>query len=336
MFFLDSKVCKFKMKKVVITGGCGFIGSYLVKNCLSRNYKVLNIDILSYAGSNKIITDKNYQFKKVDIRNKTKINDILKKFKPDFIINCAAETHVDRSIDMPLKFFDTNLFGTLNLLQSVLKNNLKTKFIQISTDEVFGSIKKGKFNENTNYMPKSPYSASKASADHLVRSFGNTYKINYVITNCSNNYGPGQYPEKLIPLTILNCIRKKNINVYGSGKNIRDWIYVNDHAKAVIDCMSKAKRNKTYLIGASQEKTNIDIVKQICDYFQKNENNKFNYKSLIKFVKDRKGHDFKYFSRGLKIKKIINLKTTNLNQGIKKTVLWYMKKNNLKLFKKNK
>ena len=219
--------------KILITGGSGFIGSYLVKKFIRHKHSVLNIDNLSKFSQKFKINSKNYLFKKINLLDEKKLKKIFLKFSPDIIINAAAESHVDRSIVSPLFFFQNNLIGTVNLLN--LAKESKVKFVHISTDEVFGSltINKKKFNSKSSYDPKSPYSASKAASDHAVRSYGKTYNLNYLITNCSNNYGPHQYPEKLIPVVILSCLNKKEIPIYGNGKNVRDWIFVEDHVDAI-------------------------------------------------------------------------------------------------------
>ena len=327
------------MKKLIVTGGSGFIGSYIVKNALSENFKVLNLDKLTYASIKNNIKDKNYTFKKFDICS-NKIKQIIKNFQPDYIINCAAETHVDRSIDDPSEFIRSNIYGVFNLLEAI--KNKKIKFLQISTDEVFGSLKinKEKFNEKTSYDPKSPYSASKAASDHLVRSYGNTYDLNYLITNCSNNYGPLQYPEKFIPMVIKSCIKKETIPIYGNGLNIRDWIHADDHAKAVLKCLTTKYKKETFLIGANCEKTNIDIVNIICNKFKrKYGDSNFNYLDLKRFVTDRKGHDLRYAINPKKIQKMLRWKAKiNFDKGIDETIEYYIKNFSSinKVFKKDK
>ena len=303
----------------------GFIGSYLVKKGIEKKYRVINIDKKNYSGINLNIKSKRYQFKRMSICDVNKIKQIFSEFKPDYVINCAAETHVDRSIDKPSTFFETNLFGTTNLLDQVIKLK-KCRFIQISTDEVFGSLKpyEKKFTENTNYDPKSPYSASKAAADHAVRSYGNTYGLNYVITNCSNNYGPYQYPEKLIPIIINSLNNKSEIPIYGDGKNIRDWIHVQDHVDAIYKCMVNGKTNNTYLIGANNEISNLNLTLKIIKIYKNLFKDDFNYYNKIKFVKDRKGHDFRYSISAKKIRKDINWKPKiNFENGLKETIKFY-------------
>ncbi len=290
------------MKKILVTGGCGFIGSHLVDALLKKRYEVLNVDCLTYSAVKKKFKDQRYKFKKISI-NSPKIEKIIKTFLPDILINCAAESHVDNSIKNSKIFLDTNIFGVYNLLNSLKNMKKKILFYQISTDEVFGDLKinEKKFTEKSLYNPKSPYSATKAAADHLVRSFGNTYKIPYLISNCSNNYGIRQHKEKFIPTIINACLEKKKIPIYGKGRNIRDWIHVSDHVSAIIKILEKGKMNSTYVIGGKFEKTNLYIVKSICKFFNK-KNSKFKYESLIKFVKDRNGHDFRYGINFSKIK----------------------------------
>lgn len=319
------------MKKIIITGGCGFIGSYLVHSALKRKFRVLNIDKISYASRNLNIKHKNYTLVKADLINTKKLEKIFNKFKPDFIINCAAESHVDRSIDNPDIFFQSNLLGTLNLLNETIKIKKKIRFLQVSTDEVFGSLKfnKMKFNENSNYKPNSPYSASKASADHLVRAYGETFGLNYVITNCSNNFGPFQYPEKLIPVVIKNLINKSKIPIYGNGKNIRDWIYVQDHVDAIFKCLLNGKKNNTYLIGSDNELSNIELVKIICKRYKKITNDNFNYLKLISYIKDRQGHDLRYAINAKKIKNQLGWKPKNKFQiSLDKTIKFYIDNRN--------
>ena len=333
--FLKKSIRTIKMtKKVIITGGLGFIGSHIVRLLLRKNYKVLNLDKISYSSQRNFNPLKNYNFKKQNIASKT-VKDTIIDYKPDFIINCAAETHVDRSITNSDEFIKSNILGTHNILESCLKLN-KCKLIHISTDEVFGSLryKDKKFSLDSPYDPKSPYSASKASADHLVRSYGHTYGLNFSITNCSNNYGPYQYPEKLIPLVINACINKKTIPIYGNGKNIRDWIYVEDHARAIISIMKQFTSGKTYLIGGNCEKNNLEVVKIICETFKKKYN--FDYYKLIRFVKDRKGHDFRYAINNYKTINEIKWKPKiNFRNGINKTINFYIenKDNLFKIFK---
>lgn len=328
------------MKKILITGGCGFIGSNLVKLLIKKNYKLLIFDKLSYASNNTVskIKNKNIIFKKVDISNKKQLKKKLIKYRPNYIINCAAETHVDRSIKRSDEFIYSNIIGTFNILE-YLKINNKCRLVHISTDEVFGSLKKNekKFDENTKYDPKSPYSSSKAASDHLVRAYGNTFNIDYIITNCSNNFGPFQHPEKLIPKIILSCLKKTKIPIYGNGKNLREWIYVKDHCEGIILCLEKGKSQNTYLIGSSNEYSNIQIAKKICNFFNKNFSDNFNYNSLISFVRDRKGHDFRYAINSKKIRNELKFKNkTTFENALSETInFYYDNRNNIKKIFKN-
>jgi len=314
------------MKKIIITGGCGFIGSYLVTEALKKKFKVINIDKISYASRKVRISDKNYQFIKLDLIDEKKIFKVIKEFSPDFIVNCAAESHVDRSIDNPGIFFQSNVIGTLNLLKVAIKLK-KVRFLQISTDEVFGSLRlnEKKFTENSPYKPNSPYSASKASADHLVRSFGETYGMDYIITNCSNNFGPYQYPEKLIPVVIKSLLNKTKIPIYGNGTNIRDWIFVEDHVQAIFKCMLKGKKQNTYLVGSNKELTNLQLVKLLCKEFKILTKEQYNFEDLIDYVQDRKGHDLRYAINAKKIKSKINWTPANdFRQSLIKTIKFYI------------
>ena len=283
------------MKKVIITGGSGFIGSNLVKFLLKKKYFVINIDKSSYSANpynlREINKNKNYKYYKVDINNKEKVFKILKKYNPIGIFNLAAETHVDRSIDNPKNFINSNILGVFNLLESlrkyIKKSKKKIKLVHISTDEVYGDVGKSKrTNEKFPYDPSSPYSASKASADHLVKSFIRTYKIPAVISNCCNNYGPNQFPEKLIPKLIYNIINNKPLPIYGKGKNSREWIHVNDHCEALLKIFNKGKIGESYNVGTNQNIKNIEIAKKLLQMYKN--------KSKIKYVKDRPGHDFRY------------------------------------------
>ena len=321
--------------KIIVTGGCGFIGSnFIVKQISETNNSILNIDKLTYAGNQdnleSISSNKRYDFKHLDICDRVKIEKIISKYKPDSIIHFAAESHVDRSIDNPLEFINTNILGTVNLLiasKKFYKNNNKFKFLHVSTDEVYGSVDKGLFTENTPYAPSSPYSASKASSDHLVRSWGNTYGLPILITNCSNNYGPYQYPEKLIPLIIANCLDEKPLPVYGKGINVRDWLYVGDHCNAIYDVLQYGVVGETYNVGGNNEIKNIDIVLKICSILDelKPRVNKSSYSELIKFVKDRPGHDLRYAIDSSKIQSKLNWEPIeSFETGIFKTIKWYL------------
>ena len=316
------------MKKVVVTGGAGFIGSNLVKYLLKKKYFVINIDKLSYSSNpynlknlNKI---KNYIFFKADINNKKKILKILKKYKPQGIFNLAAETHVDRSIDAPKNFISSNILGTYNLLEAVMDFNRKTKIVHVSTDEVYGDLVKGRSNENFPYNPSSPYSSSKASADHLIKAYIKTYKIKALITNCCNNYGPNQFPEKLIPKLIYNIINNKPLPIYAKGKNSREWMHVQDHCEALLLVYLKGKVGESYNIGSGKNLTNKDIAKKLINIAKK-KLHAVGKKVKIKFVKDRPGHDFRYALNNKKILKKLGWNTKiPLNKGLIKTFNWYL------------
>ena len=327
------------MKKFVVTGGSGFIGSNLVKFLLNKNYFVINIDKLSYSANpynlEEINKNKNYRFFKQDINNKSEILKILNQFKPIGIFNLAAETHVDRSIDDPKNFIKTNIVGVYNLLEAInnylKKNRKKVKLVHVSTDEVYGNIKIGKrSNEKFSYNPSSPYSASKASADHLIKSFVRTYKLPAIISNCCNNYGPNQFPEKLIPKLIYNIIKNKPLPLYGKGKNSREWIHVQDHCKALLKIFLKGKIGESYNVGSNKNTQNIDIAKKLITIL-KNNSIIIGNKVKIKFVKDRPGHDFRYALDCKKIHRELNWKSRiNLNEGLADTFQWYL--NNMDFF----
>ena len=321
------------MQKIIVTGGLGFIGSNLIKILLKLNYYVINIDKISYASNlynvKKLIDHKNYVFHRCDINNQKKIYFLLKKYKPSGIFNLAAETHVDRSIDGPKAFVNSNFVGVFNLLQAFKKYskyNKKTKFIHISTDEVYGDVLKGRSDENYSYKPSSPYAASKASSDHLVYSYVRTYGLPAIITNCSNNYGPKQHPEKLIPKLIYNIFKNKALPIYGKGQNSREWIYVKDHCEALLQVYKKGKIGEFYNIGSNKNLNNI----QICQALLKISKHLTGAKSKvkIKFVKDRPGHDIRYALNSNKIKKELKWKPkTSFSDGIKKTFKWYFDNN---------
>jgi len=325
------------MQKVLVTGGLGFIGSNLVKLLLDKKYNVINIDKISYSSNFYNTKDfsrsKKYKFIKCDLKNQKKIEKILNKFKPNCIFNLAAETHVDRSIDSPKNFIDSNILGTFSLLESFKKyfyKYRKGKLIHISTDEVYGDILKGRSKENDQYKPSSPYAASKASSDHLVTSYIRTFNLPAIITNCSNNYGPRQHPEKLIPKMIYNIINNKPLPLYGNGKNSREWIYVNDHCEALIKIFKSGKVGETYNIGSNKNLNNIEICKNLLNISKRNI--KIGKKVKIKFIKDRPGHDKRYALNSLKLIKKLNWKPkTGFLDGINKTFLWYL--NNKKYFR---
>ena len=326
------------MSKILITGGAGFIGSNFIYYCLEKNCKILNFDALTYAGNlNNLKNIKNndsYTFVKGDICNKELLDDYLDSFNPDYIVNFAAESHVDRSVDNPYNFIKTNIIGTYHLLSSSLKYYLNKddksefKFLHISTDEVFGSLKdSGHFDENTRYNPSSPYSATKASSDHLVNAWSKTYNLPVIISNCSNNYGPYQFPEKLIPLIIQRCLQEKMLPIYGDGKNIRDWIYVKDHCDALYKILDKGSTGERYVIGGNEEKTNLEVVQIICKVLDTvKPSTKLNsYTDLIKFVNDRPGHDYRYAINSSKINKDLNwCPKVDFKKGIIKTINWYI------------
>jgi dTDP-glucose 4,6-dehydratase len=316
------------MEKVIITGGLGFIGSNLI-NILKNKYYIINIDKITYASNFKNIDPciKNYKFYKQDINNKIFIKNILKKYNPSIIFNLAAETHVDRSIDGPEQFIKSNILGVYNLLESIRNYKKKIKLIHISTDEVYGDIKKNyKSKEQDAYNPSSPYSASKASGDLLIKSYIRTYKIPAIITNCCNNFGPNQYPEKLIPTIIYNILNKKPIPIYGKGNNIREWIYVNDHCEALIKIAEKGVIGENYNIGSGIVLNNIQIAKKIISSFKKINYNK-DIKSKIFFAKDRPGHDLRYCLDSSKIKNKLQWKcNSNFDQRICETISWYIEK----------
>jgi len=323
------------MKRFIVTGGYGFIGSNLIRILLKKKHKVLNIDNLSYAAQKynlKNISDKKYIFKKIDINQKEKISKIIRSFKPDGIFNLAADTHVDRSIENSFKFIKNNILGVYNLLEAIKIQKRKIRLIHISTDEVYGDIIGNKrSNENYPYITSSPYSASKASSDHLVYSYVRTHNIDAVISNCSNNYGPRQFPEKLIPKMIYNIINNRALPVYAKGKNSREWIYVEDHCEALLKLFFNGKKGEKYNIGSGINCSNLFIIKKILNTF-KNKKIKIGKKVRIKFVKDRPGHDFRYALNSNKIKNKLKWKAkTNLTHGIYKTVEWYL--NNQDYFK---
>ena len=326
---------------IFVTGGAGFIGTNFLFNWFAdTNEKLINIDKLTYANNYKHIkileTKKNYLFFKGDIADNKLINFLLKKFKPRAIINFAAETHVDNSIEDPYLFMKTNVIGTQQLLNTTKeywdkldrKSKLKFRFIHISTDEVYGSLNKNEkpFCEKNNYNPNSPYSASKASSNLIVRAYFKTYGFPVITTNCSNNYGPYQFPEKLIPLTITNALQNKPIPIYGNGQQVRDWIHVNDHCRALTLILKNGCPGEVYNIGGSNEMTNINVVYEICQIFdQYNKNNVNKYSDLIRFVDDRLGHDQRYAVNNSKIKNDIGwVPLEDFKLGLNKTIWWYL------------
>ena len=316
------------MKKIIVTGGLGFIGSNLIGLLLKKNYSVINIDKVSYSSSfynvKEFKNSKNYKFIKCDIKDK-KLKKIILKYKPNIIFNLAAETHVDRSIDNPKNFIDSNILGVYNLLEcfrDFSKKN-RTKLIHISTDEVYGDILKGRTSENYPYNPSSPYAASKAASDHLVSSYVKTYKIPAIITNCSNNYGPKQHPEKLIPKLIYNILNNKNLPIYGKGINSREWIFVEDHCNALYKISKNGKIGNFYNIGSNKDVTNIKISQNLLKLAKMKFKVGKNVK--IKFVKDRPGHDIRYALNSKKILKELKWRPeTKFKIGLLKTFNWYL------------
>ncbi len=323
------------MKKVIVTGGNGFIGSNLIKFLIQKKYFVINIDKNVYSKFSYILKDlskKNYIFYKLDINSRSKINNILRKHKPKVIFNLAAETHVDRSIDSPKEFIDSNIYGVFNLLEAIKNFRKKIKLIHVSTDEVYGDIKKSsRSTENSLYNPSSPYSASKASSDHLVKSYVRTFGIDASISNCCNNYGPGQFPEKLIPTLIYNILNNKPLPIYGRGLNTREWIYVEDHCKGLLAIFKKGKKGESYNIGTGTNISNLNLTKLLLNIV-KRKKIKIGKKVRIKFVKDRPGHDLRYALNSVKIKKKLGWKPTkSFKSGLEETFDWYDK--NYKFFK---
>jgi len=329
---------------IIVTGGAGFIGSNFILSWLERfDEKIMNIDNLSYAADLNNLKDiennSNYSFKKLNIQNQDEITTLILETKPRAILNFAAESHVDRSIEDPENFINSNIIGTYSLLRASLQywNSLDERekenfrFFHISTDEVFGSlnINDKKSTEESPYKPNSPYSASKAASDHLVRAWHHTFELPTLISNCTNNYGPHQHREKLIPLIITNALENKNLPIYGDGKNIRDWLYVEDHCEAIIKILANGKPGETYNIGGSCEKNNLEVVSEICKILDsiKPKQDGSSYEEQIEFVKDRPGHDFRYSLDTSKIEKDFNWKPKeSFTSGLEKTIQWYLNK----------
>ena len=331
-------------KTIIVTGGAGFIGSELIRYLIENTkYKVVNIDKLTYSGNleslNSIESSSNYIFEQIDICDENEIKRVFAEHKPDIVMHLAAESHVDRSIDGPKDFIQTNIVGTFVLLEQAknywqkLQGTKKEdfRFLHVSTDEVYGDLngKEDFFIEDTAYDPSSPYSASKASSDHLVRAWFRTYQLPVLITNCSNNYGPYQFPEKLIPHVILNAIEGKELPIYGNGKQIRDWLYVNDHVRAQLVVALKGRIGETYNIGGNNEVQNIEVVEKICDILNilipERLNGLDSYRELITFVQDRPGHDVRYAIDNTKIKTNLGwMPKENFKSGMQKTVEWYL------------
>ena len=316
------------MQKIIVTGGLGFIGSNLINLLLKKNFYVINLDKITYSSSfynvKEFDKNKNYKFIQCDINDK-KLITILNRYNPSCIFNLAAETHVDRSIDDPKDFIQSNIVGVYNLLECFKKfslKNKKTRLVHVSTDEVYGDILRGRSNEKYPYKPSSPYAASKASSDHLVSSYVRTYQIPAIVTNCSNNYGPRQHPEKLIPKLIHNILRNKNLPIYGKGKNSREWIFVDDHCEALISVFKRGKLGEFYNIGSNKNLNNIQVCKTLLNI--SNKIIKIGKNIKITFVKDRPGHDIRYALNSYKIKSKLQWKPkTNFKLGIKKTFNWY-------------
>jgi len=331
---------KRRLKNILVTGGAGFIGANFIHYIFGKTHfegRIINVDKLTYAGNleNLVEIDSEYGgerffFEKADIGDFDKIKEIFKKYDIDTVVNFAAESHVDRSIFGPKEFIQTNIIGTFTLLEAARENwkgREDVLFHHISTDEVYGSIEEGKyFYENTAYQPNSPYSASKASSDHLVRAYHKTYDLSTTISNCSNNYGPCQFPEKLIPLMILNILEEKNLPVYGDGRNVRDWLYVEDHCSAIWQILNKGKVGETYNIGGENEWENIKLVNSLCEKITKiRGKDKDYYKKLITFVKDRPGHDRRYAINCDKIKRKLGWKQRfGFEEGLDVTIKWYI------------
>lgn len=331
--------------KIFVTGGAGFIGSAVIRKIINTrpSWSVINIDKLTYAGNLEslanISTSPRYTFKKVDICDRNSIRSLFDEFKPNGIMHLAAESHVDRSIDGPGEFIQTNIIGTYTLLECARahwssltpEEKRSFRFHHISTDEVYGSLgETGFFTETTPYQPNSPYSASKASSDHLVRAWHETFKLPVVTTNCSNNYGPYHFPEKLIPLMILNALDLKPLPVYGKGDNVRDWLYVDDHAEALLTVFERGHIGETYNIGGNNEKKNIEVVHTICDLLDEMRPRKDgkSYRDLITYVADRPGHDKRYAIDAGKVTRSLSWKPSEtFESGIKKTVAWYLENN---------
>lgn len=322
--------------KILITGGAGFIGSAVVRQAIAQGHEVVNLDALTYAACLENIASvkdhPNYAFEHADIRDPQALARIFAAHRPDAVMHLAAESHVDRSIDSPADFVETNVLGTYHMLEvaraywMTLGQPSRFRFHHISTDEVFGTLgQTGQFDEDTSYRPNSPYSSSKASSDHLVRAWGETYGLPIVISNCSNNYGPYQFPEKLIPVVILNALAGKQIPIYGNGENVRDWLYVEDHATALLTVLQDGLKGRTYCIGGNAEARNIDIVEMICTILDRLRPTTYPYRNLITQVQDRPGHDARYAINANRIKDELGWEPSiGLQEGLMQTVAWYL------------
>lgn len=325
--------------RILVTGGSGFIGSAVIRRAIKDGHFIINLDALTYAACqenlNSVMDNKNYVFVQADIRNKENLSEIFKNYRPDRVMHLAAESHVDRSIDGPGSFIETNITGTFNMLEASLEywNSLDRfdyfRFHHVSTDEVYGSLPEDPkilFTEETPYDPRSPYSASKASSDHLVRAWHETYDFPILLTNCSNNYGPYHFPEKLIPVVILNALAGKALPIYGDGANIRDWLYVEDHADALLLVLEEGKIGRTYNIGGKNERTNLELVKLICSILDNMRPKEAgSYSDLITFVSDRPGHDARYAIDPSRICNELGWEpSVSVEEGLKKTVKWYL------------
>ena len=336
-----------KFKTIMVTGGAGFIGSALVRQLVRSGHRVINVDLLTYAGNldslREVESLPNYVFEKIDIRDSKDLERVFREHQPSLVMHLAAESHVDRSIEGPSEFIQTNIIGTYTLLEQArqyfgslsMEEKANFRFHHISTDEVYGDLPHPDehigpealplFTEQTSYAPSSPYSASKAASDHLVRSWYRTYGLPIVVTNCSNNYGPYQFPEKLIPLIILNALEGKALPIYGDGDQIRDWLYVEDHARALIEVVFRGKLGDTYNIGGHNEKQNIEVVKTVCRILDELVPKETKYEEQIEYVVDRPGHDRRYAIDASKIKSELGwVPSENFESGIRKTICWYL------------
>ena len=327
--------------KIMVTGGAGFIGSAVVRLAITKGYSIVNVDVLTYAAClrnlDSIADCPRYVFEQIDIQDRTALDAVFAKYNPDAVMHLAAESHVDRSIDGPAKFIETNVNGTFNMLEAARSywqthgKPEKFRFHHISTDEVFGSLgPMGMFTEDTPYDPRSPYSASKASSDHLVRAWYETYGLPIVLTNCSNNYGPYHFPEKLIPVVILNALAGKPLPIYGDGGNIRDWLYVEDHADALLLVLQKGELGRSYNIGGENERTNIQLVTTLCEILDRLQpRDGGSYADLITFVTDRPGHDARYAIDPSRIRDELGWRpSVTVEEGLERTVQWYLDNEN--------